>query len=223
VHHIFLLSPAHSGGERARLILSDSATFDLAVKLRREGASLAEVFSFLSALYFRGKAAYSERFAAAPEGVAGALVITPNRGLLPADTLVTVADLQEMAAVPVDASESRYRIPLENEARRIERAAGGNCVFVLLGSIATAKYVEPLLKVFGTRLLFPVDFVGRGDMSRGGLLLRSARAGVELQYVPVMDAVRHGPRPPKLPRLARNEPRPPGVSGSRTIAPSVNE
>jgi hypothetical protein len=35
-------------------------------------------------------------------------------------------------------------------------------------------------------------------MSRGGLLLRCARAGEELTYVPVQGAVRHGPRPPKL-------------------------
>jgi hypothetical protein len=205
VHRIFLLSPAHSGGERARMILSDRATFDLAVKLRQEGASLAEVFSLLSALYFRGKVAYSQRFAAAPDGVAGAFVITPNRGLVPADTIVTIADLKEMAAVPVHAAESRYRLPLESEARRIEIAAGANCSFVLLGSIATAKYVEPLLQVFGARLVFPVDFVGRGDMSRGGLLLRSARAGVELQYAPVMNAVRHGSRPPKLPKLGRED------------------
>jgi len=43
-------------------------------------------------------------------------------------------------------------------------------------------------------------FVGRGDMSRGGLLLRSVRYEVELDYVPVAGAVRHGPRPPRLER-----------------------
>ena len=72
---------------------------------------------------------------------------------------------------------------------------------VLLGSIASAKYVDILLEVFGDRLLFPVEFVGRGDMSRGGLLLRSVRAGEQLTYVPVRGAVRHGPRPPKLPPI----------------------
>jgi hypothetical protein len=74
---------------------------------------------------------------------------------------------------------------------------------VLLGSIATAKYVEPLLKIFNQRLLFPSAFVGRGDMSRGGLMLRSAREAVELSYEPVCSATRHGPRPPKLPKLVR--------------------
>ena len=47
-------------------------------------------------------------------------------------------------------------------------------------------------------VLFPEAFIGRGDMSRGGLLLRCVRAREELTYVPVVGAVRHGPRPPKL-------------------------
>ena len=74
---------------------------------------------------------------------------------------------------------------------------------MLLGSIATGKYVDPLLAVLGERLRFPADFVGRGDMSRGGLLLRCARAGTELTYVAVRDAARRGPRPPRLPPPAR--------------------
>ena len=41
-------------------------------------------------------------------------------------------------------------------------------------------------------------FVGRGDMSRGGLLLRHARSGVELDYLPLRGATRHGARPPRL-------------------------
>ena len=53
--------------------------------------------------------------------------------------------------------------------------------------------------VFGARLRFPIDFVGRGDMSRGGLLMRCAEAGRELEYAPVAGAVLHGARPPKLP------------------------
>ncbi|HEU4438341.1 MAG TPA: hypothetical protein VFT36_03785, partial [Methylomirabilota bacterium] len=65
---------------------------------------------------------------------------------------------------------------------------------------ASDKYVGVLLEVFGERLTFPAAFVGRGDMSRGGLLLRCVRAGRELQYVPVAGAVRHGPRPARLAR-----------------------
>src|SRR5438552_2421090 len=91
-----------------------------------------------------------------------------------------------------------------------------NFWIVLLGSIATPKYVDPLLEIFGERLLFPAEFAGRGDMSRGGLMLRCVSAGVQLTYVPLASAARHGPKPPKLAALARrrlNSPnhRPPGA------------
>src|SRR5262245_58295483 len=135
------------------MILNDKASFDLACRVRREGAPLDEVFSFVSGLYFRGKAAYAERFAAPPDGVPGGFVITPDRGLIPARTLVTLADLQDIAEVPVDAAESRYRLPLQRAAQDLDMAAGFDCTFVLLVSVATAKYVEPLLKIFGPRLL----------------------------------------------------------------------
>ena len=82
---------------------------------------------------------------------------------------------------------------------------------MLLGSIASPKYVDVLLGIFGERLRFPAEFVGRGDMSRGGLLLRQAAEGAELDYVPVSGAVRRGARPPKLPPLrARASHSPPG-------------
>ena len=74
---------------------------------------------------------------------------------------------------------------------------------VLLGSIATRKYVEPLGEVFGERLVFPSEFVGRGDMSRGGLMLRSVLAEKELDYIPVATTVRKGARPPKLEKIRR--------------------
>ncbi len=70
---------------------------------------------------------------------------------------------------------------------------------VLLGSVATAKYLDVLSGVFGDRLSFPSDFVGRGDMSRGALMLRAAAAGTELEYVALTDQTpRHGRRPPRL-------------------------
>jgi hypothetical protein len=198
---VFVLSPAHGGGERAQMLLRDRAQFALAERLREEGAPLGEVFAFISGLYFRGKLAYSETFAAPPAGVPGALVIAPGRGLLPPAWPVTIGDMREMAAVPVEASDPRYREPLARDARILEGLAGAGSSVVLLGSVATTKYVEPLLEIFGGRLLFPAAFVGRGDMSRGGLMLRAARSGVELEYAPVERAVRRGPRPPKLPRL----------------------
>jgi hypothetical protein len=60
-----------------------------------------------------------------------------------------------------------------------------------------------MLTVFGERLMFPAEFVGRGDMSRGGLMLRSVQSGEPLTYVPLLGATRHGPRPPKLESLPR--------------------
>ena len=63
-HRIFLLSPAYAGGERARMILRDQAQFPLARKLHeKSGAPIADVFTFLSGLYFRGKIAYANAFA----------------------------------------------------------------------------------------------------------------------------------------------------------------
>jgi hypothetical protein len=148
--------------------------------------------------------AYSSRFADPPDGVPGALVITPSRGLAPASTPVTLEEFRAMAAVPIDVTEPRYLEPLARDARELAAATGEDCGVVLLGSIATAKYMEPLLASFGTRLLFPSEFAGRGDMSRGGLMLRCAREGVELEYVPACEGVRHGPRPPRLPRIDRS-------------------
>ena len=189
---VFLLSPANCGGERAGLLLGPRAQFDLARRLRAgEGATLGEVFSFCSSLYFRGKLTYAERF-----GVP--LVITPNAGLRPPDERVTVTALRAAARVDIHAGNARYRRPLLASARAVAETLGPEASVTLLGSIASDKYVGTLLDVFGERLTFPVAFVGRGDMSRGGLLLRAVRAGAELEYAPVAGAVRHGSRPPRL-------------------------
>jgi hypothetical protein len=194
---VFLLSPASCAGTRARLLMQSDA-MPLAARLRGDGAPLGEVFTFMSSLYFRGKLAYANTFGAPPPGWPGVLVIAPGRGLAPADLAIRVADLEAMAAVPVDPAEPSYREPLVRHATALERALGPTGRAVLLGSVATDKYVAPLSDVLGDRLYFPSAFVGRGDMSRGGLLLRSARAGTPLECVPVRGAVRHGSRPPRL-------------------------
>ena len=204
---VFLLSPAHCGGRRANQVMSPNARFALAEELRsRRGAKLGDVFEFVSGLYFRGKRAYAMRFAAPPEpGNAivgcGVLIITPNAGLRSPDTYVTRRAIRSFAAVDADPANASYRRPLESSARTLAEELGPDCDVVLLGSVASPKYVSILTAIFGERLLFPVDFVGRGDMSRGGLMLRRAREGVELPYVPVLGATLHGVRPPKLPRL----------------------
>jgi hypothetical protein len=201
---IFLLSPANCSGLRARMVLSERAQFDLARRLRGpQGVAIGEVFAFVSGLYFKGKLAYALAFARPPDPGAeltgsGALVITPNAGLRPVETAVTADALRAFAGVDIAANDPRYRRPLLASAKALDEEIGPDCDVVLLGSIASAKYVDILTGVFGARLRFPVDFVGRGDMSRGGLLLRCVRSGEELTYVPVEGAVRHGPRPPKL-------------------------
>ncbi len=200
---IFLLSPANIAGARGRLIMSERATFPLAQRLRHQGATLGEVFSFVSGLYFRGKLTYARRFAAPPDphspvSGAGVFVITPAAGLRSPETVVTIEALRAFAQVDVAADNPKYRRPLEQAARAIADDIGPACEAVLLGSIASSKYVDVLQGIFARRLLFPAEFVGRGDMSRGGLMLRCAAAGVELTYVPVAGAVRHGVRPPKL-------------------------
>jgi hypothetical protein len=205
------------------MVLSERAQFDLAVRLRRGQVALGEVFAFVSGLYFKGKLAYALNFARPPASLrqgyggppelqrrrdpgapltgSGALVITPTAGLRAVETAVTSEALLAFAAVDIAANDPRYRGPLLTSARTLHEEIGPECEVVLLGSIASAKYVDVLTEVFGDRLLFPIEFVGRGDMSRGGLLLRCVRAGEELTYVPVKGAVRHGPRPPRLPPI----------------------
>lgn len=192
---VFLLSPAHCGGRRAQILMREAAAFPLAVRLREAGAPLGEVFSFLSGLYFRGKLAYGQAFGAAG---AGSLVITPGRGLIPPDTLVRMEDLKEIASVGVSLEEPRFREPLERDAATLASSLSGEDRVVLLGSIATGKYVDVIESRLEGRLRFPAAFVGRGDMSRGGLLLRCVTRGEPLEYVAIAGAVRRGPRPPRL-------------------------
>jgi hypothetical protein len=182
---IFLLSPAHSGGKRAAVLTRSAATFELARQVQIGGATLGDVFTFCSGLYFRGKLTYARHFAESPLAVR---IITPSRGLLPPDTLIGTPDLSEFAAVAVDSAEPRFTGPLR--ATSLQLAAIGASDVVLLGSVATGKYLDTLLPIFGERLLFPKDFAGRGDMSRGALLLRAVVAGRELSYVPVAPILR---------------------------------
>jgi len=188
-------------GVRGRLVTRAGAEFDLAVRLRQEGATLGDVFSFISGLYFRGKSMYASAFAAPPPGAPGSLVITAGRGLLPPETLIHVGDLLAIAEVPIDLADARYRDPLIRDALSLNQSLPPSCAVVLLGSIATSKYLEPLLDIFGSRLLIPSEFIGRGDMSRGGLMLRCARERAELDYIPASAAVRRGRRPPKLSKI----------------------
>ncbi len=199
---VFLLSPARCDGERAKLVMNPTADFELAEQIRApEGVELGEVFSFLSGLYFRGKLTYSSTFAGDAPNEPASFVITTDRGLVPPSTRVRRDDLLAFARVDIAGGDERFRGPLRRDCAALDATLGRRADVILLGSIATGKYADTLLETFGERLLFPREFVGRGDMSRGGLLLRCASERRELEYIPVLGATRHGKRPPKLERL----------------------
>ncbi|MEO5961065.1 MAG: hypothetical protein ABIR80_18310 [Opitutaceae bacterium] len=197
MQRLFLLSPAKVSGARAKLLLNPNAPFALAREFHRAGLPLADVFTFASGLYFRGKIAYARHFARASTGEI-IRVITTNAGLLDPSTHVTPAALRRFGEVDIHADDPRYRRPLARDAKALALKLAKDGQAILLGSIATAKYRDLLLESFGARLVFPRDFVGRGDMSRGGLLLRAVRSGVELPYLPVQGAVFKGTRAPRI-------------------------
>ncbi len=178
----FLLSPANCRGRRAQQVLSPSASFPVAARLRsEEGVAIGDLCAHIQAW-----------------------VITPDRGLLPAETSITSDVLVRFAKGDISLENPDYTKPLEAGAQSLAESAGDQAEFVLLGSVASQKYVEVLSAVFGARLVFPSAFVGRGDMSRGGLLLRAASSGSELEYVSVIGAARRGSRPPKLDPISRS-------------------
>jgi len=195
---IFLLSPANCGGRRAQMLLRPDAVSPMALRLREDTMTLGEAFTFMSGLYFRGKLAYARAFAA--NGSSGSTyVITPTRGLVDPDTIVSIDLLLEFATTDIAAGATRYRRPLERDLAALAgRLAPGSRV-VLLGSIATDKYLDVLSPALADRLHCPPAFIGRGDVSRGGLLLRHAASGVELDYARLDAAApRRGPRAAKL-------------------------
>lgn len=182
----FVLSPANCSGQRAKLLFSERAEFFLAKRVRsEEGATLGEVFSFLSGLYFRGKLTYARAFVHNADNASAISIITSNRGLLPPDTIVRLKDLREFAEVSIDVNEPRYREPLERDVAALAAKLEINEQIIFLGSIASDKYSRILHAAFGEKLKFPRDFVGRGDLGRGSLLLRAVEAGKELAYVTV--------------------------------------
>jgi hypothetical protein len=214
---IFLLSPAFCGGRRAAILLNPQSQAEASRALRAGRMSLGAAFAFMSGLYFRGKLTYAERFGRA-------FVITPTRGLQPPSMPFSLKTLCEFAVGDVSLDNPGYRSALERDARAIGKQLAESGQIVLLGSVASGKYVDVLLPIFGERLRYPVSFVGRGDMSRGGLLLRSAASGEELEYGPLTAGVRpRGPRPPKLDPLTRvavslgYEATRRGDSGSRSV------
>jgi len=201
---VFLLSPARCDGRRAAMLLRPDVSSPAAQRLRAGTLTLGEAFSFMSALYFRGKLTYARAFACDEAVRPFTYIITPTRGLQTPDSLVSVSLLQEFATTDIASGGRAFRAPLDRDLAHLAERLSAATRVILLGSIASNKYVEALTLALGERLYFPVSFVGRGDMSRGGLLLRSAAAGVELDYVRLDAATsRRGARPPRLPPQPR--------------------
>jgi hypothetical protein len=189
---VFLLSPAFCGGRRAAILLNPQSPAVTARELRAGTLSLGHAFAFMSGLYFRGKLTYAERFGEA-------FVITPTRGLQPPSLPFSLALLREFAVGDVSLDNPIYRGGLERDVAALGERLRRRARVVLLGSVASGKYVDVLSPILGDRLRYPTSFVGRGDMSRGGLLLRSAASGEELEYGPLTAGIRpRGPRPPRL-------------------------
>src|SRR5260221_1049567 len=182
---VLLLSPARLSGRRGQMILTPSAQFELERQLRSaHGAELGDVFSFVSGLYFRGKMTYARAFGHTDNGLPSALVMTAGGGICPLAERITLERLRGWAAVAIHEHNPHFTAPLFRQTSALLQAHDAATRFILLGSVASHKYVDPLLEIFGERLLFPADFLGRGDMSRGSLLLEAARAERALAYAP---------------------------------------
>lgn len=190
---LFLLSPASLNGLRAKQLMSPRAKFDAALRYRTaEGVAIGDAFAFMSALYFRGKLAYAKHFAVPSEAVGGAgiYVITSGYGLVPHDWPMNEERLKRMRKIDIDATSRSYTKPLREHALALASTLEPDARVVLLGSVATGKYVDVLLPILGERLRFPTAFAGLGDMARGGLMLRAVRTERELEYT-TLDAPRH--------------------------------
>ncbi|MEO8217493.1 MAG: hypothetical protein ABI718_10475 [Acidobacteriota bacterium] len=192
---IFLLSPANPSGLRARQMMSSRATFDVATRFRAGTVPIEDAFAFMSALYFRGKIAYARRFASPPPDSShrGIFVIAPGFGLVPAGWTLDEERMKKLSRTAVDLRSRNYYRPLRSSCMELAATLAADAQVILLGSIATGKYVDVVWPVFGDRLRFPRNFVGIGDMSRGSLMLNASRSGEELEYAP-LDIPRHRPR-----------------------------
>jgi hypothetical protein len=200
------VSPASCNGLRARWVLKKTSGSDLARRLRGDGAPLGEVFTYLSALYFRGKLAYAQAYALPPAGCPGIMIITPTAGLMAPDVSIRMPTLRGFSRAPIHLKNRRYCSTLKQSATKLAIDIGSDCELVLLGSVGTGKYLDILGPIFDGRLRIPSEFVGLGDMSRGGLLLRCVRENRQLNYIaPYRE--RSGVRDP------RSKSRPLGSSG----------
>ena len=179
---IFLLSPANIGGIRGSGLMSGLMRSDLATRLQTKGAPLGEIFSFVSGLYFRGKLAYSQKFAKVTDGVRPVYVITASAGLIPYETVVTLDRLLEIcrvakerlnpnsrrillglgeyeAAIPVDDFYARCAAPIDRTIEVVDSLitkVGGletlSCIYIVGGGSEFPPVARALRTRFGRRV-----------------------------------------------------------------------
>jgi hypothetical protein len=97
--------------------------------------------------------------------------------------VIGLAGLRGYSRGRIHVKSKPYCAALRRSAKKLAAQTGEDCEIVLLGSLATGKYLDIMGPIFGRRLRVPEEFIGRGDMSRGGLLLRCVREAGELNYV----------------------------------------
>lgn len=183
--NVFLLSPANVSGTRARQMLSPRAMSAAALAYRSpDGVKIADAFTFMSALYFRGKHAYARAFSVEHPRIGHtAFVIAPGYGLVPLDWRLDKERMKKLARTKVDIRSRAYTSSLRKSCQELALQLDDDDIVVLLGSVASGKYVDVLHPIFGDRLRFPGIFAGMGDMQRGSVMLKAAAAGRELEYV----------------------------------------
>jgi hypothetical protein len=103
-----------------------------------------------------------------------------------------VSELRDMACVPIDVDEPRYRGPMERDAQRLADAIGAQGEVVLLGSIATPKYVDVLRAILGPRLRFPrgIRWARGHEPRRADAAARASARGADLHPDRRRDATR---------------------------------
>ena len=169
-----LLSPANLNGIRGQRLFKSGRRSELAERVHSaDGASVGEVFAHVSSLYFRGKLEYALHFA----GAERTRVIVSGYGLVAPDWSLTLERAERVRDCPVDPREPGYREPLERDLRSLDAEQ-----VVLMGSLASRKYLDVLVPLLGDRLHYPKVFLGCGDMRRGSLCLKAVESGTELEY-----------------------------------------
>ncbi len=153
-HRIFLLSPANARESEGQRLLHSTAPSELAVRLRQSGVRLGDVYQHISSLYFRGKLS-THQVSAIPLSRLRACRYITGTGLMLPETLIRFDEFRQLSAISIDASNERYRQSLIADLMRLREMAGVHVDIILLGSIATSKYVDPIANVFGERVLVP--------------------------------------------------------------------